>query len=113
MQFALADFLKQKESYIHLADFMQSKRDYFQELMKQTKFKPLISHGSYFQIYSYNEISDESERDFAIYLTKEYGVATIPVSAFYKNGKEDKVLRFCFSKEKSTLETAVNRLIKI
>ena len=81
--------------------------------MKQTKFKPLTSHGSYFQIYSYSEISDESERDFAIRLTKEYSVTAIPVSAFYKNGKEDKVLRFCFSKENYTLETAVNRLMKI
>ena len=113
VQFALADFLKQKESYIHLAGFMQSKRDYFQDLMRQTKFKPLISHGSYFQIYRYDEISDESERDFAIYLTKQYRVATIPVSAFYKKGKEDKVLRFCFSKEESTLEEAVSRLVKV
>ncbi|MEO6452983.1 MAG: methionine aminotransferase [Ginsengibacter sp.] len=113
IQFALADFLKQRESYNNVGHFMQLKRDYFQELMNQTKFKAFISHGSYFQIYSYKNISDESERDFAIYLTREHGVATIPVSAFYKNGKEDKVLRFCFSKEKSTLEEAVNRLIKV
>ncbi|MEO6329580.1 MAG: methionine aminotransferase [Ginsengibacter sp.] len=113
VQYALADFLKQKESYTQVGYLMQLKRDYFQELMKQTKFKPLISHGSYFQIYSYKEISDESEREFAIRITKEHGVVTIPVSAFYKNGKEDKVVRFCFSKQNSTLETAVNRLIKI
>lgn len=113
VQFALADFLKQRESYIHIGASMQKKRDYFQDLMKQTKFKPLISHGSYFQIYSYKEISDESERDFAIRVTKSYGVVPIPVSAFYKNGKEDKVVRFCFSKQNSTLEEAVNRLIKL
>ncbi len=113
MQFALSDFLKQKESYTNVGEFMQTKRDYFQELMSQTKFKPLTSHGSYFQIYSYKDISDKRESDFAVYLTKEYGVATIPVSAFYRNEKDDKVLRFCFSKKKSTLEEAVNRLIKL
>ncbi|MGI8580690.1 MAG: methionine aminotransferase [Chitinophagaceae bacterium] len=113
MQFALADFLKYKESYLALGDFLQKKRDYFQELMKQTKFKPVPSHGSYFQLYSYEGLSEESEKDFAIRLTKEYGVATIPTSAFYKLGKDDKVLRFCFAKKESTLEEAVARLLKI
>lgn len=112
-QFALADFLKQKESYIHVGEFMQAKRDYFQSLMSHTKFKPLISHGSYFQIYSYKQISNECESDFSARITKEYGVATIPVSAFYKEGKENNVVRFCFAKQNSTLEEAVNRLIKI
>ena len=112
MQFALADFLKNKESYLTLGKFLQAKRDYFQELMKQTKFKPLPSHGSYFQLYSYKGMSDESEKDLAIRLTKEFGVATIPTSAFYKDGKDDKVLRFCFSKKESTLEEAVSRLVK-
>lgn len=113
MQFALADFLKYKESYLALGDFLQKKRDFFQELMKQTKFKPVPSHGSYFQLYSYEGVSDESEKELAIRLTKEHGVATIPTSAFYKNGKDDKVLRFCFAKKESTLEGAVARLLKI
>lgn len=113
IQFALAGFLQQKSRYLTLGTLMQQKRDYFQELMQQTKFKPLISHGSYFQLYSYREISDECEKDFAIRLVKEVGVATIPVSAFYKNGTDKKVLRFCFSKQESTLEKAVNRLLKI
>ncbi|MDB5222986.1 MAG: aminotransferase class I/II-fold pyridoxal phosphate-dependent enzyme [Chitinophagaceae bacterium] len=112
MQFALADFLPNKESYLMLGNFLQKKRDYFLELMKQTKFIPLPSHGSYFQLYSYEGMSDESEKDLAIRLTKDFGVATIPTSAFYKNGKEDKVLRFCFVKKESTLEEAVNRLLK-
>ena len=112
MQFALADYLKNKESYINLPLFMQKKRDYFQQLMQQTKFKSLPSHGSYFQLYSYSGISDESENDLAIRLTKEFCVATIPASAFYKNGKDDKVLRFCFAKKEETLEEAVNRLTK-
>ena len=102
MQFALADFLQYKESYLTLGNFLQKKRDYFMNLMKQTKFKPLPSHGSYFQLYSYEGMSDESEKDLAIRLTKDFGVATIPTSAFYKNGKDDKVLRFCFAKKEST-----------
>ncbi|MDQ6756280.1 MAG: methionine aminotransferase [Bacteroidota bacterium] len=113
LQFALADFLKQKESYLHLAKFMQTKRDYFQKLMQQTKFKPLPSHGSYFQLYNYDNISDESEKDMAIRLTKSFGIATIPTSAFYKDGKDDKVLRFCFAKKENTLELAVERLLKV
>ena len=113
MQFALADFLQYKESYLTLGKFLQRKRDHFMELMTQTKFKPLPSHGSYFQLYSYEGMSDESEKDLAIRLTKDFGVATIPASAFYKNGKDDKVLRFCFAKKESTLEEAVNRLLKL
>ena len=113
MQFALADFLQYKESYLTLGNFLQKKRDFFMNLMKQTNFKPLPSHGSYFQLYSYENMSDESEKDFAIRLTKDFGVATIPASAFYKNGKDDKALRFCFAKKESTLEEAVNRLLKL
>lgn len=113
MQFALAEFLQQKSRYLTLGALMQQKRDYFRALMQQTKFKPLISHGSYFQLYSYQEISDECEKDFAIRLVKEVGVATIPVSAFYKNATDKRVLRFCFSKQENTLEKAVNRLLKI
>ena len=113
MQFALAEFLKQKDFYINLPGFLQQKRDFFQELMMNTNFIPLVSHGSYFQLYSYERISTESENDFAIRLTKDFGVTAIPVSAFYKNKKEDKVLRFCFAKNKTTLEEAVKRLITV
>ena len=113
VQFALAEFITIKENYLELGAFLQKKRDYFQELMKQTKFKALPSQGSYFQLYSFEGISEESEKDFAIRLTKEYGVATIPVSAFYKFGGDNKVLRFCFSKKESTLETAAGRLIRV
>ncbi|MBL0146113.1 MAG: aminotransferase class I/II-fold pyridoxal phosphate-dependent enzyme [Chitinophagaceae bacterium] len=113
MQFALAEFLQQKENYLQLGNFLQKKRDYLIELMKQTKFTPLPSFGSYFQLYSYTNISNESEKEFAIRLTKDFGVATIPASAFYKTETDNKVLRFCFSKKESTLECAVNRLIKL
>jgi methionine aminotransferase len=109
-QVALAEFLKHKESYLSLPAFMQAKRDYFQQLMKETAFDPLPSHGSYFQLYSYRRISDEADKDIAIRITKEYGVASIPVSAFYKSGTDNKVLRFCFAKKEETLEKAVERL---
>ncbi|MGI8599128.1 MAG: methionine aminotransferase [Chitinophagaceae bacterium] len=112
-QIALADFIKEKEHFLQLGKKLQQKRDLFQDLMQQTKFKPLLTHGSYFQIYSYADISSENEKDFAIKLTKESGVATIPVSAFYRAEINNKVLRFCFSKKDETLHTAVERLKKI
>lgn len=113
IQVALAEFLQQKQNYLKLGNFLQQKRDYFFDLMAQTKFTPIPSFGSYFQLYSYVNISNESEKDFAIRLTKEYGVATIPTSAFYKNEIDNKTLRFCFSKKEETLERAVERLGKV
>lgn len=112
-QVALASFLKQKENYLQLGGFLQKKRDYFQGLMSQTKFEALPSYGSYFQIYSYKNISEESEKDIAIRLTKERGVATIPVSAFYTSETNNKVLRFCFAKKESTLEAAAEKLMNL
>jgi methionine aminotransferase len=112
-QVALAQFLKDKETYLSLSGFIQQKRDYFEKLMQQTKFTPLPSYGSYFQLYKYDRISDEGDRDLAIRITKEYGVASIPVSAFYQSGKDDHVVRFCFAKKEETLEKAVEKLIKI
>lgn len=112
-QVGLAEYLADKESYLSLSSFMQDKRDYFQKLMAQTKFTPIPSYGSYFQLYLYAHISDENDKDFAIHLTKRYGVATIPVSAFYKSAQDTKIIRFCFAKKEETLEAAVERLIKI
>ncbi|MDE3212534.1 MAG: aminotransferase class I/II-fold pyridoxal phosphate-dependent enzyme [Bacteroidota bacterium] len=111
VQFALAEFLKEKDAYLQLKHTLQSKRDYFQELMKQTRFQPIASHGSYFQIYDYSRFSDEKENEMAIRLTREARVTTIPVSAFYQDFRENQVLRFCFAKKRETLETAVERLI--
>jgi methionine transaminase len=112
-QVALATFIKQKEQYLQLGAFLQQKRDHLQSLMKATKFKPIPSYGSYFQVYSYKDISEENEKDFAIRLTSEYGVATIPVSAFYQQETNHQVLRFCFSKKEETLSTAVERLTRL
>lgn len=112
-QVALSKFLAKRESYLDLGAAMQQKRDFFLNLMKATKFKPLASHGSYFQCYSYAAISDEKEADFAIRITKEYGVAAIPVSVFYKTPVDNKVVRFCFSKQNATLEEAAHRLTRL
>ena len=111
MQHALAEFINDKEQYLQLGSFLQQKRDFFAQLMLQTKFTPLPSYGSYFQLYKYDQIAEEEELAFAIRLTKEAGVATIPVSAFYKTPVDNKVLRFCFAKKEATLEAAVSRLI--
>lgn len=112
-QVALAEFLENTEAYTSLGTYMQKKRDYFIGLMKNTKFDLLDSKGSYFICAKYNRISDENDKDFARRITKEYGVATIPVSAFYQSGTDNKVIRFCFAKKEETLEHAVERLTKI
>ena len=112
-QVALSEFLSDKNSYLSLAAFMQGKRDYFQELMASTRFTPLPSYGSYFQLYKYDRISEESDKELAIRITKEFGVASIPVSAFYRSGKDDRVVRFCFAKKEETLEKAVEALQKV
>jgi methionine aminotransferase len=111
-QVALAEFLKNKEAYLSLGAFMQERRDYFIELMQPTRFELLPSHGSYFICARYNQISEEGDLAFATRLTKEAGVTTIPVSAFYADGKDDHVIRFCFAKKKETLEQAVERLLR-
>jgi methionine aminotransferase len=109
-QIALAEYLQNENAYLSLGPAMQQKRDYFRELMNATPFKLIPSHGSYFECYSYEGLSDLSDMDFAIYLTKNYGVVPIPVSAFYKDGVDNKVVRFCFAKKEETLEKAVSKL---
>jgi len=112
-QVALASFLKNSEHYLSIPDFMQKKRDYFQEKMSASRFQALPTHGSYFQIYSYKEISDEPDTVFAKNMVATHGVAAIPVSAFYQSGKDDRVLRFCFAKKKETIDLAVEKLMKV
>lgn len=109
-QVAVAAYIQNEEAYLGLGPFLQKKRDYFRELMKATPFQCIPSHGSYFECYSYGHFTDETDKELAIRLTKEYGIATIPVSAFYKSGEDNKVLRFCFAKKEETLERAVEKL---
>lgn len=92
---------------------MQQKRDYFLSLMRATPFEPLTCHGSYFQCYSYKHFSQENDAQLAIRLTKEVGVAAIPVSVFYTGATDNKVLRFCFVKKETTLAEAADRLKKL
>lgn len=113
VQVALAEFILQKDQYLELGKQMQQKKDLFEGLMKQTRFKPLPSYGSYFQLYSYRSLTDEPENDFAKRLTKEYRVTAIPTSVFYKNETDNKTLRFCFAKKEDTLKEAVNRLMRL
>jgi len=112
-QVALAEYIKNEEAYLSLGSFIQQKRDFFRELMKATAFQCIPSHGSYFECYSYGHFTDESDKALAIRLTKEYGIASIPVSAFYKNATDNKVLRFCFAKKEETLQKAVAKLIHL
>jgi len=110
-QVALANYLSNKEAYTQLGSLLQQKRDYFRQIMQQTVFSCLPSSGSYFECYSFRNITEETEADLAIRLTKDYGVATIPLSAFYKDNTDNKILRFCFAKKTETLEKAVEKLI--
>jgi methionine aminotransferase len=110
VQYALAEFLDNEAAYVSLGKFIQNKRDYFQNLMQVTKFQPIPSHGSYFQCYSYKDLSEENDMELAIKLTKENGVTTVPLSSFYQSKKDDKVLRFCFAKKEETLKEAAERL---
>lgn len=112
-QVALASFLHEKEHYLQLASDMQDRRDYFSSLMSSTRFDLLPSQGSYFICARYQRISDAGDQDFVRQLTREHKVAAIPVSSFYTDGTDEHVIRFCFAKQKSTLQEAVHRLSSI
>lgn len=112
-QYAFADMMKDASYYQSLQSFYQEKRDYFLKLVEGSKFKAKPASGSYFQMLSYKGISNEKDTDFAMRLTTEHGVASIPTSVFYHHGIDRKMLRFCFAKEKQTLEKAAERLMRI
>ncbi len=112
MQFALAEYILDKDTYLGLSDFYKQKRDTFNKLFKETKFKQKASKGTYFQLLDYSAITDEKDTDLAIRLTKEFGVAAIPISVFYHKPQDNKVLRFCFAKGDETLERAAEKLSK-
>ncbi len=109
-QIALSKHLRKKENYLSLAPFMQAKRDLFLNYMNDSKFDFLPSSGSYFVCATYNKISSLPAKDLAIQLTRKIGVATIPVSSFYIDGRDDRVLRFCFAKKDETLREAAAKL---
>ena len=111
-QYALNDYIEMVE-ISKLGDFYQQKRDFFRNLCQQTRFELLPCEGSYFQIASYKNISTQIDFDFTKRLVTEFGVATIPLSPFYFNGKQTQCIRFCFAKDDDTLQSAVNRLLKL
>jgi len=113
IQYAITEYLKDEQVYLALPEFFQQKRDHFRQGLEQTRFKLLPCYGSYFQSVTYHSITDEKDTDFAIRLAKEFGVATIPTSAFYNKGTDHHVLRFCFAKKQETLDKAVDRLVKV
>ena len=110
VQYGIADFLADHGRLTDLAAFYQRKRDLFLDLMKESRFRPLRCSGSYFQLMDYSAITDEADAAFAVRLTKEYGVASIPTSPFLHHQPAPKILRFCFAKKDETLERAAERL---
>ena len=113
VQFALAEMMANPEDLRGLGPFYQAKRDLFLDLMKGSRFRPLPCRGSYFQLMDYSAITGESDAEFAVRLTRESGVASIPTSPFLYKSSAPKVLRFCFAKKEETLRAAAERLIKV
>ncbi|HSC95213.1 MAG TPA: methionine aminotransferase [Burkholderiales bacterium] len=113
LQYALAEYMENKDAYLSLAAFYQEKRDFFLQGVRASRFKPLPSRGTFFQNLAYDAISNERDMDLAIRLTKERGVASIPVSVFYRKPPDHKVLRFCFAKSEQTLARGAEILCRI
>jgi methionine aminotransferase len=113
VQHGLAQYLANPAPYLELPAFYQRKRDLFRAGLERTRFKLLHSEGSYFQCVDISEVSDLGEADFCQWLTKEIGVAAIPLSAFYGDGFEQRVVRFCFAKKDETLQAALDRLAQL
>jgi methionine aminotransferase len=113
MQYGLAEYLQDPTPYLQLPAFYQAKRDLFRQGLAGSRLKLLPSTGSYFQCVDISAVSDLSEADFCQWLTREIGVAAIPLSAFYGDGFDQRVVRFCFAKKDETLRTAIERLRRL
>lgn len=113
IQFALAEYLKKKENYMSLGAFYQKKRDHFIKSISNSKFTFTPAAGTYFQLLNYKKISKEQDTDYAIRLTKEFGLASIPISVFYHEKVNSNVLRFCFAKKEETLDKAAEIINRI
>lgn len=113
IQHAVAEFFNTPEEYLALNDFFEKKRDFLLSAMEGSRFKPIPSEGTYFQLFDYSAISDEPDMAFARRMTTEFGVAAIPVSVFYSSHLDEKVIRLCFAKTEETLTEAGKRLRKI
>ncbi len=113
LQYALAEYLEDENTYLELSNMYEERRDYFINSIKASKFELIPTSGTYFQLLDYSKISDEKDTVYAEFLTKEYKVASIPVSAFYHDKIRSKVLRFCFAKGNETLDRAAEQLLKL
>lgn len=113
LQLALAEYLANPTNYLELKNFYQHKRNLFLSLTKNSRFKPLKTDGTYFQLMAYDGISNEADTEFAVRLTKEKKLATIPLSVFYNDRTDNKLLRFCFAKKDETLEKAAEIICNI
>jgi methionine aminotransferase len=113
VQHAYAEFMQDKDIYLQLSGFYQYKRDKFNALINESRFKALPCGGTYFQMLDYSAISDEPDLKFAKRLTVDHGVASIPPSVFYHLRDDHSVLRFCFAKKDETLELAAESLCRI
>ncbi len=113
MQHALAAYMADPTPHLGLAAFYQRKRDLFRAGLAATRLRALLSAGTYFQCVDYSTVSDLSEAAFCEWLTRDIGVAAIPLSAFYRDGFEQRIVRLCFAKKDETLELALDRLAKI
>ncbi|KQT10890.1 pyridoxal phosphate-dependent aminotransferase [Ramlibacter sp. Leaf400] len=113
VQHGLAAYMARPEPYLELPAFYQHKRDLFREGLQSTRFRMLPSEGSYFQCVDISAVSDLREDEFCLWLTREIGVAAIPLSAFYGDGFDQRVVRFCFAKRDETLKEALARLARL
>jgi methionine aminotransferase len=113
IQWALSEYMKDENNFIHLGKFYQKKRDFFLDQIKGSSFEPMTCHGSYFQLLSYKNIAKKPDLEMAEEITKKFKVASIPVSVFYKDKTDNHLLRFCFAKKEETLEKACAILRKI
>jgi methionine aminotransferase len=113
MQHALARYMADPKPYLELPAFYQRKRDLFRAGLDKTRLRPLDSQGSYFQLVDYSAVSELPEAEFCQWLTREVGVAAIPLAVFYEGGFEQRLARLCFAKQDATLELALQRLQKL
>jgi len=113
IQYAYADFIKNEERFLSLGNFYQKKRDIFLNEIRNSKFKLKPCDGTYFQLLDYSIISDMKDTEFAEYLTKEIGVAVIPLSPFYENRESNSLIRVCFAKTDEVLKEAASKLTKL
>ena len=112
-QYAISDYTNEKDAYLELSEFFQEKRDFFLNCIKGSKFKPKKCSGTYFQLLDYSNITTEDDKAFADRLTIDYGIASIPISGFFNNKRQDQVLRFCFAKDNYELEKGAECLHKL